>query len=783
MEIFLHRLDCQSMQKKYIYIFLLIFVPLTVLPAVLLSYSYTQETDKEDALELHRDHSSTKLISSIITSELKGLSSDVLFLAELFKDYSVNDDLQDITENLRLFAAHRGIYDQIRYLNYDGMEKIRINYDHGEAAVTAQDKLQNKSDRYYFSETILHDKGDVFLSSFDLNIENGAIEQPIKPVLRIATHLYNEAGDELGVIVLNYLGYRLLSKIIRSSRDTGRQLMLLNNQGYWLMGGGTHNWDFMFPEKQQTTFGNAYPDVWKRLLNLPDGQTTSDDGMFTWISVSPWKHIQSLNYGSVDMETMEQMQTWRIVTHRDASFIKAKRLSLQTSYQQIFLLMLIILGSFSAVVAHLKVKQGEGREKREMLQETQELSNALLKTALASTQSMEEEMSDALRHILNCSWLSVMAKGSIFLLDEKNDELVMVAQQGLAKPLLSSCARLPVGKCLCGKAAETRKIVFSNCLDNRHEITFEGISEHGHICVPILKDEKLLGVLNLYVEHGHKYHPLYDDMFKLICNVLITIIERQHLDDDLRAAHEEVKTNHDELAFERSIVEETLLRIRSAENFDAEGIRYLLAPVENTAGDIILSARRPDGMRHIMVGDFTGHGLPSALGGPTVADTFYAMTAKGISPVDILTEINNKLIEKLPPHIFLAASFIEFDQDANRLSLWNASQPDVILFHADGSTEYHKSKLMALGITEEMSFADAETVIELKPGDHLYTYTDGIVEAANEDDEMFGRDRFEALLSEIIAEDKGLDTVIDVLSDYEAGDEQADDITMLEISV
>ena len=771
------------MKKIYIRVFLFIFMSLFLFSGAVVFYSYNQETVKLKTLELDHDLHNINMQDSIIAGELKGLSTDILFLSELFHEYHNEANLQQIAEELRSFSAHRGYYNQLRFIDHTGMEQIRINDNKGQPFIAPSPDLQDKSDRYYFKETIVLDRAQLFLSRFDLNIENGVIEQPIKPVLRIATPLYNNTGKKLGIIVINYLGNRLFSKMVQSHKYSGDQLMLLNHEGYWLLGPDkTMNWGFMHPDRQQHTFAHHYPDVWKKLSSLDKGQLISPAGTFTWQSLSPWQYSHAISLQDSDSPNRtDSEKTWKIVMFRDAASIAREQAPVKRTYLTNFIFLVICLVIVSVLITYLKVRQRIENDNNDLLQEVQLLANKLLKTALISTQTMEKEMADSLDHILSAPWLSVLAKGSIFLLEENTNELVMVAQRGLAKPLLTACARLPIGKCLCGQAAERKEIIFTSCLDHQHEITFEGITEHGHICVPILKGEKLMGVLNLYVEHGHIYNPLYDDIFKLITSALIVIIERQRVDDELKDAHEQVKVNRDELAYERGIVEDTLLRIRSAEQFDAQGIRYLMAPVESTAGDIILSARRPDGIRHIMLGDFTGHGLPSALSGPAVADIFYAMTKKGFSALEILTEINVKLVKKLPPHLFLAACFIEFNPATNRLSLWNASLPELVLFRSDIPFERYQSELLALGIVEDLPIAEGERVIDLESGDRFYAFTDGVVEASNIDGVLFGEERFEALLSSIITGNKTLESVIEVLEDYQAGDEQTDDITVLEI--
>ena len=70
------------------------------------------------------------------------------------------------------------------------------------------------------------DKGQVFVSPLDLNIERGAIEQPLKPMIRLATPVFDSAGDKRGIVLINYLGAKLISNIEKAYQGSGAILLL-----------------------------------------------------------------------------------------------------------------------------------------------------------------------------------------------------------------------------------------------------------------------------------------------------------------------------------------------------------------------------------------------------------------------------------------------------------------------------------------------------------------------------------------------------------------------------
>ena len=104
--------------------------------------------------------------------ELQIFSSH-LELFSFFKSKTLNKRQEVELEALTLCKISKA-FDQVRLLDTSGMELLRVNYNNGNPAVVPLDKLQNKSDRYYFQEAMKLSAGEIYVSPFDLNIENGA---------------------------------------------------------------------------------------------------------------------------------------------------------------------------------------------------------------------------------------------------------------------------------------------------------------------------------------------------------------------------------------------------------------------------------------------------------------------------------------------------------------------------------------------------------------------------------------------------------------------------------
>lgn len=157
--------------------------------------------------------------------------------------------------------------------------------------------------------------------------------------------------------------------------------------------------------------------------------------------------------------------------------------------------------------------------------------NSLLQSSLKSI-SIDQILRHTLELIFSVPWLAFEKQGSIFLVED-DETLVMKAEVGLSEAIKQSCIQIPFGKCLCGRAGMTQNLQFADCLDERHEIRYEGITPHGHYCVPICYSGETLGVINLYVREGHQFDKRERDFLYAVANTLAGIIMRKRLEKEL----------------------------------------------------------------------------------------------------------------------------------------------------------------------------------------------------------------------------------------------------------
>ncbi len=247
----------------------------TLLAGLVLIYYRAESANNLDMLKSGRERIQ-HLATLTLHQEMAAVLSDLRYLSrhnELFTYLETGGPAAErqLGEEYVHFLAQKRDYDQARLIDLDGQERIRVNQTPGGADSVPSPALQNKKDRYYFTELMKLGPGQIYVSPLDLNVEQGAVEQPLKPMIRFGMAVFDQEGRKRGLLVLNYRADRLINRI-HLIAGAPRNLWLLNGEGFWLMGpDGRDEWGFMFPERRERRFSLRYPETWRQMQQTPLG--------------------------------------------------------------------------------------------------------------------------------------------------------------------------------------------------------------------------------------------------------------------------------------------------------------------------------------------------------------------------------------------------------------------------------------------------------------------------------------------------------------------------------
>ncbi|MGE3846838.1 MAG: PP2C family protein-serine/threonine phosphatase [Gammaproteobacteria bacterium] len=209
-------------------------------------------------------------------------------------------------------------------------------------------------------------------------------------------------------------------------------------------------------------------------------------------------------------------------------------------------------------------------------------------------------------------------------------------------------------------------------------------------------------------------------------------------------------------------------------------VSYHLAPMDTLNGDIIMGGRSPRGAQYFLFGDFTGHGLPAAIGVQVVHGVFRAMVARGHALEQMAQELNRKVRETLPRDRFLSAALIEIYPDSGTVSVWNGGMPEILLRGAAGSLRKgFRSTYLPLGVLPPEEFDARPVRRQLRENDTLFCYSDGVIEALDAGGAMFGQARVKLCVTG--GTHDSVAAVRTALEAHVGAVPQQDDISMLEV--
>jgi sigma-B regulation protein RsbU (phosphoserine phosphatase) len=186
----------------------------------------------------------------------------------------------------------------------------------------------------------------------------------------------------------------------------------------------------------------------------------------------------------------------------------------------------------------------------------------------------------------------------------------------------------------------------------------------------------------------------------------------------------------------------------------------------------------------ILIADATGHGLPAALIASMLQMALAAQFAQASQPARVLAGLNQALCGKFTTH-FVTAAYIFLDMELGAMKYAGAGHPALLLWRASTrKTAELEENGMVLGLFGDATYDEIEVTME--PGDRVVLYTDGILEASNSSQELYGADRFKRFLELncSVGANELSDVMLDELCEWSGraeGRGQEDDITLLTV--
>ncbi|WP_186532033.1 ATP-binding SpoIIE family protein phosphatase [Pseudomonas khorasanensis] len=243
-----------------------------------------------------------------------------------------------------------------------------------------------------------------------------------------------------------------------------------------------------------------------------------------------------------------------------------------------------------------------------------------------------------------------------------------------------------------------------------------------------------------------------------------------------------IAKHHDYLLNEQRVAKAVFDKVAHSGCLSAPSIRYLQSPYALFNGDLLLAAYTPAGDMHVMLGDFTGHGLPAAVGAMPLAEVFYGMTAKGYGLAETLREMNAKLKRILPVDMFCCATLLCLSFQRRSVEVWNGGMPDGYLHRmASGERVPLPARHLPLGILSAQAFDDRTDVYPMAVDDRVFLLSDGVIDTCDANDQLFGVERLQQVFAANREPDRLFEDIEQALRDFRG--QARDDVSMVEVSL
>lgn len=338
---------------------LAIWLPVVLVLAGVIWAFYLIQARSALALQKAAEHEAIRLAVQTNRGEFANIRSDLLYLADqyaLLSDgtHATPPAYAALAARYVAFASRKALYDQIRFLDENGREIVRVNGNNGHPENVPPEKLQDKSSRYYVRETLALAQGEIYVSPLDLNIEHGTLERPLKPMVRFGTPIFDRQGHKRGIIILNYLGENFLAHLrkISTTDHASSQLWLLNAAGYWMLGPGADDeWGFMLPGHADKRLAIRDPQAWKRInYSAREGQFLTDQGLYTYATATPLP-------GPDGVSGTSKGERWILVAYQPAATLAAQNVVLSQRLWVVFAALLVIFTFAAWAIAFYSMRR------------------------------------------------------------------------------------------------------------------------------------------------------------------------------------------------------------------------------------------------------------------------------------------------------------------------------------------------------------------------------------------------------------------------------------------
>jgi len=362
-------------------------------------------------------------------------------------------------------------------------------------------------------------------------------------------------------------------------------------------------------------------------------------------------------------------------------------------------------------------------------------------TSILDREELLRRVAERVRKIVNYDVFSVM-------LWNERTQLLESAFAMCATDSIAARLRLPLHQGLTGTAAGQRRVLRVNDVteDPRYIRCETGVEARSELVVPLLMQDRLIGVLDLESTAPHAFTLEHERMLSTLGSYVAIALENARL-------FEEAKENERRMRGELDTAREIQRQLLPTGAREVPGLDLAAGyvPARELGGDFYDFLPYGQGRLGFMLGDVSGKGTAAALYGSLAIGTVREIVVDhACEPACMLALLNQRLLGARLDSRFIAMLFAVYDASTRKLTLANAGGPYPLLVRK-GQVQAICLEGVPLGLIPDTEYD--ETTIDLRPGDVVVFASDGILESESPAQEEFGPERLKEILSAISLRD------------------------------
>jgi len=381
-----------------------------------------------------------------------------------------------------------------------------------------------------------------------------------------------------------------------------------------------------------------------------------------------------------------------------------------------------------------------------------------------------ERVGQLLRRLIDYQMFTIM------LLDETGETLITryAWRFGYAH---APMRRIPVNSGLVGAAV--REWRFVNVPDVLKDPRYLPMNEEtrSELVVPLFYKGRIIGVLDLEHTRTHFFTEEHERVLTTLAAQVAIAIENARL-------YQAVRTQERQLERDIAMAREVQLRLLPSESPshpNAEmAVRFL--PARTIGGDLYDFVDYGPGRTAIVLGDVSGKAAPAALFAALVSGIMRAAAAQHPEPAAMLALLNDAMQERKLESQYVTMLFAVWNDESRTLTVANSGAVQPVFCRA-GKSVTVKAEGFPLGLFPDVTYEELN--VATQPGDAIVFVSDGILDAENEKEEMYGEDRLAGLLcaNRDLPALEIADAILEDVARFQGAKDRFDDETIIVLRV